>query len=559
MKLSSVPLSALCFGLVFGGVLATSCGPSRPMCTPSSCASGCCDATSGRCVSLTTSTQCGTRGETCKACSLGQSCSFGSCSGNTGAGTSGVGGGFVTAGGSAGGGSAGGFAGGGSAGGGFAGGGSAGGGFAGGGSAGGGFATGGGVGGGGPPGCNSANCSTGCCQGTQCIRAPNNSLNTQCGFAAMNCANCTNLGQVCNAVSLICTPGTAGGSAGGGFAGGPGQLGDDCTSAIPLTLFSGSASTSGSLTGFVNDTTACSGTGPDAVYSVSLSSPATLTAQVAASGFTPRVSVRSFCTSTMNLACDSAPITGVATTTTNQLAAGTYFVWVDSSSSLASGSYSLTVTSSGSGGGGAGGGFAGGFGGGGAASGNYVATSFAASCDDMTGATDLLSATTTPTIGDDRSTSPTLFPITFPFFATVASHASVQTNGMVQFYPSSLGTPSTAYTNATIPSSGTPNGFAAAYWDDLYTPAVAGQLIQLKTVSTGGLHASVSWVNPLGTGTQIQAKFFATGVIEYHYCDIGLADGSTASIGVENLSGTVGAQYMTPVGSGTGVRLTYVP
>ncbi|MER2563920.1 MAG: hypothetical protein ABTQ32_24530, partial [Myxococcaceae bacterium] len=83
------------------------------MCTPTSC-NGCCDSSSGLCVSITTSSQCGSRGETCKACSLGQSCSFGACTGgnNTGAGTSG--GGFAT-----GGGTGGGFATGGGTGGGF--------------------------------------------------------------------------------------------------------------------------------------------------------------------------------------------------------------------------------------------------------------------------------------------------------------------------------------------------------------------------------------------------------------------------------------------------------
>lgn len=567
MKLSSIPFAALCFGLVFGGTVATSCGPSRPACTPSSC-NGCCDSTSGLCVSLTTATQCGSRGETCKACSLGQSCSFGTCSGgnNTGAGTSG--GGFATTGGGS---SGGGFAGGGSAGGGFAGGGSAGGGFAGGGSAGGGFATGGGSSGGGvsgggsagggSPGCNSGNCSSGCCQGTQCIQPPNNSLNTQCGFAGFACANCVNSGQVCNSVTFSCMPGTAGGGAGGGVGGGSAQLGDSCSTVVPLTLFSGSASTSGSLTGYLNDTSACSGTGPDAVYSVTLSAPAALTAQVFASGFTPRVSVRSSCTTTTTLGCDSAPISGVATTTTSQLSAGTYFVWVDSSSSVASGSYSLSLTASGAGGGGAGGGgVGGGFAGGGATSGSYVSSSIAASCDDMTGAMELISASTSPVVGDDVTTQPTLLPISFNFFGAPHPYASVQTNGMVQFHTSSTGLASSAYSNAlTIPSSATPNGFAAPYWDDLYTSGVAGEAVVMKVLSTGGSHVTVEWVNPFGTATNFQAKFFAsTGVIEYHYCNIGVATGSSAAIGVENSSGTSGAQYST-VATSAGVRFTYVP
>lgn len=88
------------------------------------------------------------------------------------------------------------------------------------------------------------------------------------------------------------------------------------------------------------------GAGPDAVYQVTLSSPATLTAQVTATGFTPRISIRSTCSTTSTLACDSVPVSGVATATTSQLAAGTYFVWVDSSQPAAAGSYSLSLTAS---------------------------------------------------------------------------------------------------------------------------------------------------------------------------------------------------------------------
>jgi hypothetical protein len=225
----------------------------------------------------------------------------------------------------------------------------------------------------------------------------------------------------------------------------------------------------------------------------------------------------------------------------------------------------LTLTTSGAGGGGAGGGgvgggFAGGFGGGGAASGSYVASSIAAACDDMTGAMDLISATTTPVVGDDVTTQPTLLPISFNFFGVPHPYASVQTNGMVQFHTSSTGVASSAYSNALIPSSSTPNGFAAAYWDDLFTSSATGEAVRMKVLSTGGSHVTVTWVNGLGTATEFQAKFFAsTGVIEYHYCNIGVGTGSSASIGVENPTGTAGTQYSTGVATSAGVRLTYVP
>ncbi|MBE2250684.1 MAG: hypothetical protein IAE78_14195 [Myxococcus sp.] len=188
-----------------------------------------------------------------------------------------------------------------------------------------------------------------------------------------------------------------------------------------------------------------------------------------------------------------------------------------------------------------------------------MATLTAASCDDMTGALDLLSLSTTPVIRDDVSTAPALLPTPFTFFGTSYSYASVQTNGMLQLYASSSGTSSSEYVNASIPNVDTPNGFIAPYWDDLYNPLATGALVQLKSFSTGGARVTVAWVNPLGASTQIQAKLFSTGVIEYHYCNIGTATGSSASIGVENASGTLGAAYTAGVATGMGLRFTYVP
>ncbi|MCA2979621.1 MAG: hypothetical protein INH37_15215, partial [Myxococcaceae bacterium] len=110
MRLSAFALAGV-VGLA-GGVFVSSCGPVRPACTPSSCSTGCCDGLTGRCVLDTSSTQCGQRGETCKACMLSEVCTLGVCSSSS---LGGVGGG--SAGGFTGVGSAGGFTGGGSAGG----------------------------------------------------------------------------------------------------------------------------------------------------------------------------------------------------------------------------------------------------------------------------------------------------------------------------------------------------------------------------------------------------------------------------------------------------------
>ncbi|MBL8936189.1 MAG: hypothetical protein JNM69_16660 [Archangium sp.] len=83
-----VVLVALSFG-----VTVSSCGTAPARCSATTCSTGCCDL-SGVCQPGSSSGACGARGNTCTACGLGASCSFGTCLGSSGAGSSGTGGGF---------------------------------------------------------------------------------------------------------------------------------------------------------------------------------------------------------------------------------------------------------------------------------------------------------------------------------------------------------------------------------------------------------------------------------------------------------------------------------
>jgi hypothetical protein len=218
-------------------------------------------------------------------------------------------------------------------------------------------------------------------------------------------------------------------------------------------------------------------------------------------------------------------------------------------------------------GGGAGGGFGGGFGGG---AGSYVETSITASCDDLsaaTGATELLSPTTTPAISDDATTPALTIPLTVPFFGQLMGAYSVQTNGMVQLYTSTTsGTPSSDYMNIAIPTSAAPNGFAAPYWHDLFPVSTTyTSSVRSRVVTTGGSHLTISWENvsrstSLTAPTRFQAKLFSSGVIEFHYCELSgstATTGSGATIGLEDPSGLAGVtSVQTTVTSGTGIRFT---
>jgi hypothetical protein len=125
---------------------------------------------------------------------------------------------------------------------------------------------------------------------------------------------------------------------------------------------------------------------------------------------------------------------------------------------------------------------------------------------------------------------------------------------MAQVHASSSVTPPAPYMNTTIPNSADPNGFAAPLWDDLYTNITATSAVKVLTVASPP-HYTVGWIDPLGPNTEFQAKFFQTGVIEFHYCSLGTTS-TTATVGLENTTGTAGVTWTGTPTTGSGVRFT---
>ncbi len=98
-------------------------------------------------------------------------------------------------------------------------------------------------------------------------------------------------------------------------------------------------------------------------------------------------------------------------------------------------------------------------------------------CIDTTGGTDL-----TAGIGDDVATSITALPFPFTLEGDAVSDYSVTSNGFLQLWPSSSGTPTLpAFMNTPIPDSAAPHGMVAPFWDDLVnTPTTT-----LRSIVTG--------------------------------------------------------------------------
>lgn len=129
----------------------------------------------------------------------------------------------------------------------------------------------------------------------------------------------------------------------------PPPVGDACPAPRFLALSDGtdggSAQVAGDTTALFGNTAACSGTGPDEVWSFSIAAPRVLTAAVTplSSGFRPAVSVRSFCTSSTSAACGLSPAAGApANISVSTLPAGTWYLWVDGVGATR-GAYTLQV------------------------------------------------------------------------------------------------------------------------------------------------------------------------------------------------------------------------
>jgi subtilisin family serine protease len=146
--------------------------------------------------------------------------------------------------------------------------------------------------------------------------------------------------------------------------------------------------------------------------------------------------------------------------------------------------------------------------------------------------------------GDDQQTSINL-PFPVPFYGTNYSTASVTTNGSVAF-----GTASATQTNVAIPSPNAPNAALYPMWDDLFVDASAA-------VFTGVIGTAphrrfvIEWRNIrsfFDTGQRLSfvAEIGEDGGITYRYKDVAGSSfeaGSSATIGVENATGTDALQY----------------
>ena len=184
---------------------------------------------------------------------------------------------------------------------------------------------------------------------------------------------------------------------------------------------------------------------------------------------------------------------------------------------------------------------------------------------------DTSTATALGVTADDATSSIAAMPFSLSYYGATATHYSVSSNGFMQLWTSSTGTPASAFSNGALPSTSTPNGVVAPFWDDL-RPNTGANVYTLTSGAAGSRRFTVEWRNwrASSSGTEdltFQAQISeATGQIEYHYCAMNagssgtLHTGSSATIGAESISGTVGIQISRDtagaVMTGSGFRFT---
>jgi subtilisin family serine protease len=177
---------------------------------------------------------------------------------------------------------------------------------------------------------------------------------------------------------------------------------------------------------------------------------------------------------------------------------------------------------------------------------NYTCQDAPFSWVDVTGVAPLASAD-----GDDTfSTLAIGFPISF--FGQTYSTAYVSSNGFLALGSSSG---ANAHLNAAIPTTATPNGVIAPFWDDLY-PGASGSVHAAVSGAAPNRTLYIEWFNvphfslsSSGTVT-FEAIVKENGDVRYQYLDTNFDPsanpawnaGGSATAGVERADGVVGRQ-----------------
>lgn len=149
---------------------------------------------------------------------------------------------------------------------------------------------------------------------------------------------------------------------------------------------------------------------------------------------------------------------------------------------------------------------------------------------------------------DDRSWGPFNIGFNFSFYNNSYNRFFVTSNGLIMF-----GSGSNDYTEDPIPSTGSPNNFIAAFWDDIVINP-SGKILYTTIGASPNRKCIIQWTNMgfyastvlMGTFSVILYEGSNNIQVQYRSIIDNTSDrshGSSATIGIENSNGTVGIQY----------------
>ncbi|MBI9064805.1 MAG: S8 family serine peptidase, partial [Marinilabiliaceae bacterium] len=132
-------------------------------------------------------------------------------------------------------------------------------------------------------------------------------------------------------------------------------------------------------------------------------------------------------------------------------------------------------------------------------------------------------------------------PFGFKFYGETKTSVTVASNGFLTF-GTELGSYG-GFSNKQIPTSGAPDDLIAPFWDDLRPAARRGQIFYKASAEKFIVqyHEVGTYSSSTGNIT-FQVVLYPNGNIEYLYKDVTLANSETATVGTENMDGTIGLQ-----------------
>jgi subtilisin family serine protease len=176
---------------------------------------------------------------------------------------------------------------------------------------------------------------------------------------------------------------------------------------------------------------------------------------------------------------------------------------------------------------------------------------------------DISSQGTSVSLGEDNSVGPISMGFSFPYYGNNYSSLYIGSNGILTF-----GGGSGEWINDYIPDTADPDNLIAVWWDDL-SPDDGGSVKYYYDSTNHRFIVSFIGVPnyrwPGGTGSlTFQAILYQSGNIEFNYGTMnpGSDDLQSATIGIENQSGSVGLQVVCNASymhSNMSIRISAVP